>query len=229
MFAGFAVWTRIANRIRWLQKPRPALDSPMPLLWLIPLTAIPAWFMGRDFPSFGPDTSTSLLPPLHLLAYYGVFFAFGALWFDSRASTEGIGRLWKISLPLALFFLLPAGLHATFTAPSRPAAVLLQVAYAWTMCSAMIGLFQHVASSERPWVRYLSDASYWMYLAHLPLVLAAQLLVRDWPLPPVPKFLFVCTSVFIILLATYHFLVRYSWIGALLNSRKSRHSPVPHS
>jgi peptidoglycan/LPS O-acetylase OafA/YrhL len=93
----------------------------------------------------------------------------------------------------------------------------------------MIGLFQHVASSERPWVRYLSDASYWMYLAHLPLVLAAQLLVRDWPLPPVPKFLFVCTSVFIILLATYHFLVRYSWIGALLNSRKSRHSPVPHS
>ena len=229
MFAGFAIWTRIANRIGWHQKPRPTLDSPQPLLWLIPLTAIPASFMGRNFPSFGPDTSTSLLPPLHLLAYYGVFFAFGALWFDSRSSTEGIGRLWKITLPLALFFLLPAGLHATFTAPSRPAAVLLQVAYAWTMCSAMIGLFHHVASSQRPWVRYLSDASYWMYLAHLPLVLAAQLLVRDWPLPPVPKFLFVCTSVFIILLATYHSLVRYSWIGALLNSRKSRHAPAPHA
>jgi len=229
MFAGFAVWTRIANRIRWLQKPRPALDSPMPLLWLIPLTAIPAWFMGRDFPSFGPDTSTSLLPPLHLLAYYAVFFAFGALWFDSRASTQGIGRLWKISLPLALFIILPAGLYTTFTNPSRPAAVLLQVTYAWTMCSAMIGLFHHFASSQRPWVRYLSDASYWMYLAHLPLVLAAQLLVRDWPLPPAPKFLIVCSSVFIILLATYHLLVRYSWIGALLNSRKSRPTPVPQS
>jgi hypothetical protein len=68
-----------------------------------------------------------------------------------------------------------------------------------------------------------------MYLAHLPLVLAAQLLVRDWPLPPAPKFLIVCSSVFIILLATYHLLVRYSWIGALLNSRKSRPTPVPQS
>lgn len=228
MFAGFALWTLVANRIGWHQKPRPSLDSPLPLLWLIPLTTIPAWFMGRDFPSFGPDTSTSLLPPLHLLTYYAIFFAFGALWFDSRISSQGIGRLWKISLPLALLIILPAGLHTTFTTPSRPVAVLLQVTYAWSMCSAMIGLFQHVASSERPWLRYLSDASYWMYLAHLPLVLAAQLLVRNWSIPPAWKFLIVCTSVSAILLATYQSLVRYSWLGALLNSRKSRPAPTPH-
>jgi peptidoglycan/LPS O-acetylase OafA/YrhL len=227
MFAGFATWARIANRIGWRQKPRPSLDSPLPLLWLIPLTAIPAWFMGRDFPSFGPDTSTSLLPPLHLLTYYAIFFAFGALWFDSRTSTQGIGRFWKISLPLALLIILPAGLHTTFITSSHAAATFLKVTYSWSMCFAMIGLFQHVASSERPWLRYLSDASYWMYLAHLPLVFAAQLIVRDWPMPPAWKFLIVSTSVFIILLTTYHSLVRYSWLGALLNSRKSRPAPSP--
>jgi peptidoglycan/LPS O-acetylase OafA/YrhL len=185
--------------------------------------------MGRDFPSFGPDTSTSLLPPLHLLAYYAIFFAFGALWFDSRTSSRGIGRFWKISLPLALLVILPAGLYTTFTSSSHPAATFLKVTYSWSMCFAMIGLFQHVASSQRPWLRYLSDASYWMYLAHLPLVFAAQLLVRDWSMPPAWKFLIVCSSVFIILLTTYHSLVRYSWLGALLNSRKSRPAPAPHS
>ena len=107
------------------------------------------------------------------------------------------------------------------------AATFLMVTYSWSMCFAMIGLFQHVASSERPWLRYLSDASYWMYLAHLPLVFAAQLIVRDWPMPPAWKFLIVSTSVFIILLTTYHSLVRYSWLGALLNSRKSRPAPSP--
>jgi hypothetical protein len=63
-----------------------------------------------------------------------------------------------------------------------------------------------------------------MYLAHLPLVIAAQLWVRDWPLAAAWKFLLVCGAVFALLLVSYEYLVRYTWIGALLNGRKHRHT-----
>jgi hypothetical protein len=48
-----------------------------------------------------------ILPMPHLLAYYSVFFAYGALYFDCDDSTVRLGRWWWLSLPLALFVLYP--------------------------------------------------------------------------------------------------------------------------
>jgi peptidoglycan/LPS O-acetylase OafA/YrhL len=223
MVAGFVICAWIAKRLGWRSKPRPWVTSLLRYLWLVPLTLIPAWFMGGAMPNFGPDTSSSLLPPLHLLAYYAVFFGFGVLYFDSKDESGCLGRRWRFTLPLALLILYPAGYAATYGGPKlRFIAILLQVIYVWLMSAAMMGLFRRFVAKERGWIRYLSDASYWMYLAHLPLVLAAQLWVRDWPLPSGVKFLLICGGVFTVLLVSYEYLVRYTWIGALLNGRKVR-------
>ncbi|MEZ5384204.1 MAG: acyltransferase family protein [Prosthecobacter sp.] len=224
MVAGFTVCAWILQRLGWKQSPRVWVNSPLRYVWLVPLTMIPAWFMGRDMPNFGPDTSSSLLPPLHLLAYYAVFFGFGSLYFDSQDDRGSMGRRWWLTMPLALFVIYPAGLHATYegVARFRSFAIFLQVIYVWAMSAAMMGLFRRFVSQERGWIRYLSDASYWMYVAHLPLVLLAQLWVRDWPMAPGWKFLIVCGGVFAVLLVSYEYLVRYTWIGALLNGRKQR-------
>jgi glucan biosynthesis protein C len=56
----------------------------------------------------------------------------------------------------------------------------------------------------------------------MPLVLAAQWGVRDWSAPVTLKFLVVCGSVGVVLLVSYELLVRYTWVGALLNGRKFR-------
>ncbi|HCN76009.1 MAG TPA: hypothetical protein DIT13_02295 [Verrucomicrobiales bacterium] len=223
MFAGFAMCARLADGIGWRPAPRARVTSAWRYLWLVPLTLIPSWLMAQAGQNFGPETSSSILPPAHLLAYYAVFFGFGALWHDSMDTAGRLGRCWWLTLPLALLLVYPAGLAATLGgAKLRGAAVLLQVLYAWLMCVAMIGLFRRFVSGERGWVRYLSDASYWMYLAHLPLVVAAQMWARDWPLPAGMKFLLVCAGVFALLLASYRWLVRHTWIGALLNGRKER-------
>lgn len=223
MVAGFAVCAWIAKRIGWQPGPRRWVTSPLRYLWLIPLTMIPAWFMGRDMPNFGPDTSSAILPPLHLLAYYAIFFGFGALYFDSADERGRIGSRWWLTLPIVLLVIYPAGLHATYGGVGlRGVAILLQVIYVWAMSAAMMGLFRRFVSKERGWIRYLSDASYWMYVAHLPLVIAAQLWVRDWPMAPGWKFLIVCGGVFTILLVSYEYCVRYTSIGAVLNGRKHR-------
>lgn len=222
MVAGFAVCAWIANRLGWKPNSRGWVTSSLRYLWLVPLTLIPAWLMGRAMPNFGPDTSSSILPPPHLLAYYAIFFGFGALYFDSDDNEGRLGRRWWLTLPLALLIVYPIGLMTTHGgARQRGIAILFQVIYVWMMSAAMIGLFRRFMSEQRPWVRYLSDASYWMYVAHLPLVVGAQLWVRDWPLPSGVKFALIFAGVFVVLLVSYEWLVRRTWIGALLNGRKA--------
>ena len=96
------------------------------------------------------------------------------------------------------------------------------MAYAWLACFGMLGLFRWIASRERAWVRYLSDASYWLYLCHLPLVIAGQLLTVSWPVSVHLKFLLIVTAVIALLLGVYQLGVRYTWIGTALNGPRTR-------
>ena len=71
-------------------------------------------------------------------------------------------------------------------------------------------------------IRYLADASYWCYLLHLPLVLWLQVLVAKWPVNGWLKFAFIMAVNVLVLLASYHWCVRYTWIGRLLNGPRER-------
>ncbi|MDB4618526.1 acyltransferase family protein, partial [Akkermansiaceae bacterium] len=73
--------------------------------------------------------------------------------------------------------------------------------------------------------RYLSDASYWLYLAHLPMIMVLAILTGDWEISGWFKFPFVILATTIPLLVIYEYVVRYTWIGALLHGRKSRVKP----
>jgi len=195
------------------------------LLWAaFPLTFFFQLQMGSsgEFRAFGPDTSTGLLPSAHILLYYAVFFGYGAGVFDTRTDDnepliDQLGRHWKVVLPVSVVVVFPIAAGMTFEGGEWTAAASLQVLYTWGMIFGLVGLFRQFLSGERYWVRYLSDASYWMYLAHLPLVILAQDWTRDWEIPRLLKFLAICWGVSGLLLLTYRYLVRYTPIGSLLN------------
>jgi peptidoglycan/LPS O-acetylase OafA/YrhL len=182
--------------------------------WLVAASCLPQAVMGMSVAgSYGPDTSFGILPKPHVLAFYACFFFFGVATFAQEGMATRLGRHWKLLLP-ASAVLLVAGL---VTMNDRLLATVLQPAYAWTMSLGMIGLFCRLFPHPRPAVSWLADASYWMYLIHVPLVLAAQLLVRQWPLPAGVKFLIILAGVTAILLVSYRWCVRYTAIGTLLN------------
>ena len=240
--AGFAVlaWAAdLREKRRRLGPPAAPRSWPRWVMWsMIPLTLLPQLAMGGGgaYPVFGPDTSDGLIPFPHVLLYYACFFTFGALMYGRPGRGGGLvsdrmGRFWRLTLPGSLLIALPAGLLFTFHPPlfSWPAASVLQVLYAWGMCLGLIGLFRALLGRERRGVRYLSDSSYWLYLAHLPLMIAAQVLVRDWPLPSGVKFLGITVGATLVLLACYRLFIRYTPIGALLNGKKTRPlRPVPN-
>lgn len=184
--------------------------------WLVPLTCLPQALMWSPF---GPDTALGLLPTPHLLLFYGCFFLFGAGTYAAEGTDTPLGRHWKILLPLSLFVLFPAGIA---TIGNLPATIVLQPAFAWGMAIGLIGLFRCSCSHPSPAARWLSDASYWMFLAHLPLVIALQSLLRDQPWPAGVKFLVVNAIAVTVLLITYRWCVRYTPIGWLLNGPRKR-------
>jgi len=103
----------------------------------------------------------------------------------------------------------------------------LQVLFTWGMCFGCMGLFRSLFAKENKAMRYISDSSYWLYIAHLPLVLLGQWLVRSWNVPHLVKFVVLTVLISAFLLWTYEKLVRYSWLGTLLNGKRTRPAAEP--
>lgn len=234
-FLWFLVWLNVAFAAlvllgRFLPKvPLPAalVASPLALLWLVPLTMLPQLRMqaGGTLPGFGPDTSAGLIPVPHVFLYYAIFFGFGAIVHAARGPGARLGRLWPLTLTLALI-LLPLGL--VFGQSDRPwLSALAQVMYAWLMIFALLGLCETLLAKDRPWIRYLSDSSYWLYLAHLPLIIAGQALLLRTDLPGALEFSILLVGTTALLLVSYRFGVRYTPIGTLLNGRRTRGTLAP--
>jgi peptidoglycan/LPS O-acetylase OafA/YrhL len=219
MVSIFSIIVVTVSRIGWPRSLRLPVLSVGRFVWLIPLTMVPQWFMGLAGPVFGPDTSTGLIPPPHLLMYYLIFFGFGVIVYIADDVQGRLGRWWWLALPVGLFVAYPVGL---FGIGGRGVSVTLQVIYAWVMIIGLMGLFRRLLRKENRAIRYISDASYWLYLVHLPLIIYAQALVRTWDWSPLPKFLLISVSSLVLMLASYQLCVRYTWIGLVLNGRRSR-------
>ena len=205
-------------------------------------------------PIYGSDTATGVVPNPTVIAYNACFFVFG-VFFYQRGFT--VRRWWTVALlPAgALFY---AGFHLLgqylapfegvvsigsaasdfegavpdafmFKNPLTLASTLIETLSTWLMCFGLMGLFRWVAARASAATLYLSDSSYWCFLAHLPLVIAAQMLIVDWPIHYHLKYLLVCAGVSLVLLATYQFGVRYTFIGRTLNGPRSRRQPAPPS
>ena len=221
---GFVAVAALATRLGLAAPPSWLVTSPAALFWTVPLTLVPQVFMGLFAPGFGPDTSAGLLPQPHVLAYYAVFFGYGALLFlaehRSNNDDESVGRRWLVPLLISLLICFPVGL-ATIQFPA--AGALAQVLYAWLMSFAAIGFFRWLVPAESRMWRYLSDSAYWLYLAHMPVVILLQQYSRGWPLSGTLKFFLVTTLATAILLVSYQLLVRHTPLGLLLNGPRPRH------
>lgn len=171
-----------------------------------------------------------LLPAGRAIAYYGLFFLAG-WWLHRRRHQLDALRNWVwLYFALAVFGYLALG--ACYMSPVKPAdpnywkvrLVGLTGAslYAWAMTFAVTGWFLRFAGQHRAWIRYLADASYWCYLLHLPLVLWLQVIVAKWPVNGWLKFAFIMAVNVVVLLLTYHWCVRYTWIGRMLNGPREK-------
>ena len=178
-------------------------------------------------PMEGPalETSDALLPPIRILVAYGVFFAFGWLLYWRRDLLVPFGARWKTtmaigSLGAVAYLVLTVGQVITDRVVFHVVGCALAGLTIWMLIFGIVGWFVSRLDRPRPLGRYLSDASYWMYLVHLPFTVAVPGLLAPLGMPAALKFAITLAVTTAVTLVTYHYLVRSTAIGVLLNGRR---------
>jgi peptidoglycan/LPS O-acetylase OafA/YrhL len=95
------------------------------------------------------------------------------------------------------------------------------------MTFGLLGLFQARLNRPSALWRYFSDASYWIYLIHMPFVVAVGGALSVIAVPAVLKYLVTVAVVLPLVIGTYHYGVRRSPLGnVLIGGRKNREGPA---
>ena len=225
-YLAFALVHRLLER---LERHAAVLLQPWAILVLaaplcIGLYLHPYWIMWFGIPT--PDRG--FLPNLPAVLGYGAAFAFG--WLVQR-QPQALGlweRRWLPHLVVACACTALCLVQAGATPLLMPVPQgQLKLAYAasyslgaWSWALALIGMALRFLGAYGSARRYLADASYWIYLVHLPLVVALQALVAQLAWPWALKFLLILAAAFVLMLGTYALFVRRTVVGAILNGHK---------
>jgi ABC-type multidrug transport system fused ATPase/permease subunit len=188
----------------------------------------PSWLVW-----FGIHTpETGLAPQLPAVVAFGSAFAFGWVLHRQTALLGVLEKQWRANLALAvgltaacLAIVGPTPDLTALTAIEGGAAMrlLYTAAYAlsiWYWTFGLLGVAVRFCSGASAVRRYLADASYWLYLAHLPVVFVLQVLLMNVPLHWTLKLPLIVSIALAALLASYHYLVRSTLLGELLNGRR---------
>lgn len=189
------------------------------------LTAKADWMPAIGIPT--PDAG--FVPNLAAVAAYGSAFGFGWLLNRQTGLLQAVARGWPMYLGVAvgatstMMVMLGGELPVFSTEPDGSRRAVLAALYAlgtWSWTFGLLGAALGLLARPNAAVRYCADASYWIYLVHVPVVMALQVAVFSLAAPALLKFALVVGAAFLILFLSYHFLVRHSWLGRWLNGRK---------
>lgn len=201
--------------------------------WAVAILAAPyAWTVVTQGTTYaGVDEPRTLLPDLVGLVTYLSAFTAGWLIHRRDDGLDDIARRRRAHLVVAVagsigVLVLTGQLGPAVpwsmvtTAERHTVTAIVSAVTAWSWVYGLLGACTVHLRAERRWVRYLADASYWMYLLHLPLLVTVGALFTDLPWPATPKLFLTMAVTTAILVLTYDGFVRSTWIGAWLNGHR---------
>jgi glucan biosynthesis protein C len=198
---------------------------PLILICILPLLLLPALALAQlPFPA--PD---SFLPQLWALLFFGSFFAFGYLLYRSSNVVNYFARRWYWLMLASLLAYIPFSVFSPEQVGFEPISlpwpeklVLMLSTAAISVWMSLTGLaFARSCLNQRNgFMRFFSDASYWIYIVHLPILLAIQYWLLDQAGGWFYKYTLSVSLTLVICVASYLLLVRWTPIGWMLNGRR---------
>ena len=205
---------RVVNSSRALFQP---VAGPLLLLLIAAAALVPAY-------SLYDGDATTLPMQLHLFS----FFVVGWLLHTHRDRLDNIAaRPWVyVLIALAAVPVASWSMRLRWFEPEQSdwfigsIAGIGSAAVVIGMSFGLLGYFQR-RFSERPSPvgQYLSEASYWIFLIHLPLLIFVGGALSATSLPAVVKYLLTVAIVVPAVMGTYHWGVRRSLLGRMLKGK----------
>jgi glucan biosynthesis protein C len=209
-------------------------------VWGPVLLGVPAavyyWHFQPWSEWLGLPAPTSLVPQVGALIGYGVAFGLGWLLHRQPPALMALRNSWMlylaIAIPLTVLCLAIMGTTPIWHGPNiqgyeRAVYAAAYMIAAWCWVFGSVGAAIRFLSGHSPATRYLADASYWIYLMHMAPVIFFISLLRPYHLPWLVDFAIIVGGSMPVLLLTYHYFVRFTWIGAILNGRRYPRVTLP--
>jgi glucans biosynthesis protein C len=202
----------------------------------VALPLLTAVVMSRELtPHMPPD---SFMPSLSALAFYGLFYYVGWVFFVKQSLVAVIRKalpwLTLIAVIAAVLFCLylpePLTLQEAMASknqgpeftPVQAFRSLLTGVLAWYLSFLSLWLAYSILNRENAALRYISDGSYWVYIINLPLVAYLQYIFHNQDLPILLEFVLISSITLGVGYLSYALLVRRTPIGWMLNGRKTK-------
>jgi len=201
-----------------------------PVLLAAPLAALlystPWWLQWSGIPT----PLAGFVPSLPAVACFGAAVLFGWCLHRQQSLFELLRRDCVLYLGIAVaasvVALSIAGVKMkaltviAMTPEIRAAYAFAYMLAVWCWCLGLTGAAVAWLSAPSARWRYLSDASYWMYLVHVPIIWALQAWMMRWSIHWSIKYALILSIAGVLLLASYHYLVRSTFLGRFLKGRK---------
>lgn len=208
------------------------LDRVLVSVWKPLLPAIPSALILYWDPRIVLGFYQAFFPVISKLIYFAIYFFVGALLYRQRESMRLHARYGKTYLVIAgLLFAAALPLiheHTTTALTGWRLALLagLLALFAWFTTFGLLAIFLRTKLGGNPVTQYLAEASFWVYLIHLPFVVLTQISIARWPVPSVGKFVLAAATGLAMALMTYEVFVRRTWLGEFLNGRRRTRVPA---
>ena len=196
--------------------------------WGFAVLALPLAVIGAFYSNGVLKAPSSFIPDPRALLHYGLFFFFGWLFFSNREKLfqQYQRYTWHFTAAGFLAFfgfvvtvrLAREGALSTLHANVIGAYVFNCATWLWSF--AILGLFLRYLSDHNKVMLYISDSSYWVYLVHMLGTIGFGVLLYNTEFSAITKMLINITLTTAFGLATYHWFVRFTFIGKFLNGRK---------
>lgn len=202
------------------------------LLTLAIPTAICLNFMNH----WGMDTpDQSLVPHVPVFLIYFAFFGLGWILHRQEGAIDTLSKPTIARTSICVTSIAGAVILSDYQSDlSHPYAHFIKAAFSlcyafmmWTLVILSIGTFKRILDRSNRIVRYIADASYWLYLVHLPIVVWLQIAFAEIEIHWTLKLSAIFGLTFAISLLTYDLFVRSTFIGATLNGRKKKRTLFP--
>lgn len=222
MLLWFCVVTSLLLRL-----PRPWFaPAATALAWLgrqplgFSVLALPLLGAGASYPNGFLVASGAFLPDWSEWVHNGLFFAFGLMLHGQQTIFfSQFQRRWAVYAVGGLVFYLVTPVALRLDGPVLLGAYLYHCA-AWLWSFACIGAALRFLQSRHSVLAYLSDSSYWVYLLHFPFTVLFGALLFQLALPALLKIAINVACTTAVCLGSYHLVVRYTWVGNLLNGKR---------
>jgi peptidoglycan/LPS O-acetylase OafA/YrhL len=170
----------------------------------------------------------NIVPNIWRVVHYLIFFAVGA-WVarlrEPKARLIPFSRLYLVLAAVVFAVMSPLLIgHAAAPLHGWPRVVYCGLAslFPWLMVFGGLGVLLRVIHARGAVMRFLTEASLWTYIVHVPIVALIQLWLLSIPIPGPVKFAVVAVVSIAFSLLTYEWVVRRSLVGEIINGARKR-------